>query len=349
MPAAGTGTLVAGGGAAGTTTGTPVAGVNANETVKQLAAGAKAKLTGAVPQDLVGMQARFGQLSESMQAAVATAFGSDQGPKAFEADAQIAFSATGEATVVEGARVFTAKQVQIRGAGPGEDLDMTMRPVRQPGTPGKMTTSGGAGGAISTPTVGGGTGSVTALGNDRAAAGGVGASANAAAPIGVAGGGATSSMARIKLFPAGGSLKSPALAGIEGSFTWKSLPTAARTAIQSWLTSNPSSSAGAALASRTGVGWNFDPDAAIVIGGGAVTGGGAAAPAGGAPAPAGARPAAGTGPTTTPVGHDATKPPVTGGGGTGATPPATAPPTPAIGGGGMAGMDMTGMGGMAGH
>ncbi|MCW2972526.1 MAG: hypothetical protein JWN72_799 [Thermoleophilia bacterium] len=351
MPAA-TGTLVAGGGA---TTTTPVAGAKVDDGIKQLAAGASAKLAGTIPTDLVGMQARFGQLSEEMQSAVAKGFGSDQGSKAFEADAQIAFKADGTATVVEATRAFTKKVVQIRGAGPGEDLVMTMKPVRQPSSPGIM-----AGDAKP---------SVKAAGSKAGSQAGVGAAGDSASPIGspvVAGGGVgatagtKAAAAKIQLFTAGGRLSSPGLTGIQGTFTWKTLPAAARTAIQQWLATNNTSPAGAALASRTGVGWNFDQDAQIVVGGNEATflqglsivksstaaATGTGATGGGAPASGGATggggtPPAGTGPTTTPVGHDATKPPVSGGGAAaGATPPAGNPPTPAVG---AAMPDMTGM------
>ncbi|MCW2955633.1 MAG: hypothetical protein JWO69_502, partial [Thermoleophilia bacterium] len=63
------GTTTAGGAA-------PIAGTDANKATKELAAGAAATLATPAPAELVGKQARFGQLPEAIQVAVATAYGS---------------------------------------------------------------------------------------------------------------------------------------------------------------------------------------------------------------------------------------------------------------------------------
>ncbi|MCW2962547.1 MAG: hypothetical protein JWM90_2934, partial [Thermoleophilia bacterium] len=75
------GTTVAGAGTA------PVAGADANTATSKLAAGAKGTLEAPVPAELVGKQARFGQLPEAVQVSIAKAYGSTQGVAALEADA----------------------------------------------------------------------------------------------------------------------------------------------------------------------------------------------------------------------------------------------------------------------
>ncbi|MCW2949973.1 MAG: hypothetical protein JWN41_986, partial [Thermoleophilia bacterium] len=346
-PATPTTTPVTGGGTSTPTTVTaPVAGVDTGDGIKQLAAGTTAKLSSPAPTAMVGKPARFGQLPEDLQNSIATAFGSNQGAKAFAADAQFSFTADGTVKVVDATREFTKHIAQIRGAGPGEDLVMTMRPVRQPqaidpnDSPKPAPATAKAHGAASS-------------GASAAGAGAIGASAASMAPIGTpvtAGGGAQ----KVSMFAAGASVTSPALAGIQGSFTWKSLPVAAQNAITAWLKANPTSAAGAVHARHTGSSWRIDPDAAIVIGSnqatflqglsmlpattaaaggatsavGSVTGGGATA----APASGGV-----TGAT---VGAQATAPPSSGAVAPGATHPGTAPTAPPVSAGAMGGMRM---------
>lgn len=314
-------TEVAGGGAT-----PPVAGVNANATSKQLAAGESVKIDpAAIPANLRGKQARFAQLPAAVQQAVATGFGSNQGAGAFAPDRLIAFSADGTVRVVDKGIVFTRHQKQVRGAGPGEDQVLTMRPGRQRGVGARQRA---------------GAGSVTGGG----ASGATGASAGAAT---VSGSGASARPSRIELFKAGAEIRHLELGGISGTFTWKTLPAAAKAVINDLLRSGTSDPAAKAFASRTGTGWTFDPAATIVIDAGFAsfpsglamrrTGSSATSvPPVGVPSATGG--GAGSG-ATLPEAHDATRPPVTGGsarppvsGGGGASTgaPATPPPAPAI-------------------
>lgn len=309
-PGSSDGTTVASGGGAA-----PVAGVDANATTRQLAAGASVKVAaGVVPSELHGKQARFGQLPEAVQSAVATAFGSDQGAGAFAPDRLVAFAADGTVRVVDAGVVFLRHQVQVRGAGPGEDRAMTMRPGRQPGSVG----STGVRPAGTTPTVGGGGGATV---GDRPGTGGVATA------------GGSSSATRIELFRAGGETRHVDFGGITGSFTWNTLPPKARAALGELLRSG-SDAAAKAFASRTGAGWAIDPNAMIVIDAGFATfPNGLAmtrrAGSGAAPRPSLAPPVVaggGSAATPRPDAHDATRPPVAGGGS--ATRPSVAPPVP---------------------
>jgi hypothetical protein len=304
------GTTTAGGG--GTP---PVAGADANATTKELAAGTKAKLSGTVPAELVGKQARFAQLPSDVQELVAKAFGSDQGAAAFKADQLVAFNANGEVALVEGGTIYLKHQAQVRGAGPGEDLAMTVRPGRQPG--GASRTSGGGGSATTTsvPTAANG----SAHDHHATAA----SSTNGTRPV--TGGGSTAN--RIELFKPGGEIRNVAFGGVNGSFSWKTLPAAVKAAILSHLT-NGTTAPAQAFQSRTGSGWSIDPNAMIVMEAGfAQFVNGLALVRSTATAPV-----SGGGASSQPVGHDATQPPVSGGGGTGigSVAPGSAPPVPVV-------------------
>jgi hypothetical protein len=293
----------------GTTTTTPTPGRDANATTKDFAAGTTAKLAAAPPSNLHGMQARFAQLPEDVQQSVATAFGSDRGTAAFRADQLLAFDADGTVRLVEGGTVYLRHQSQVRGAGPGEDRAMTMRPNRQPG----------------------GTGNAQVTTRPDVAGGGAVVGDGGAAP------------ARLQLFAAGGEARHVDLGGINGSFTWRTLPARAREAILEVLRSGDDA-ASKAFASRTGGGWSIDPNAMIVIDAGFASfpnglsmSRGTARPAPTptpipAPAPAPARaPAPAPAPVPTPAA------PVAGGGQAGAPPaggtsvrPGTPPPAPTV-------------------
>lgn len=326
------GSTVAGTNGGGDASPTPGRDAHA-DAVKSLAAGTKAKLDVAAPQDLVGKQARFGQLPAELQSAVAKAFGSSQGSAALEADTLVSFSAGGEVSLVEGGRVFVKHVPQVRGAGPGEDMALTVRPGRQPGTAGASASGGGSAARPVRP--GSSNGSHGSHGHSH----GTGSSSGS----GAAGGGSAAGSRNVRVFGPGAAVKAPALRGIEGSFTWRSLPAAARTAIVEWLRANPGHPAGAAFRAPRGGGWTFDPAAQIVIAGGTATFlDGLSLVRSTRPAISGG---GGTGPTTTPIGHDAahppasggrpsgggsSRPPVSGGGGVGTVAPGTAPPIPVV-------------------
>ncbi len=300
--------------------GAPIAGVDANATTKTLAAGAKAKVEGAIPAELQGKQARFAQLPDEIQMAVAKAFGSDQGAAAFKADQLVAFNANGEVSLVEGGTVYVKHQAQVRGAGPGEEIALTVRPGRQPGGTGRTNVT---------------------LSPRPAVQGGGGAHANKPMPtapsvpgVAVSGGGATSN--RITLFAAGSETRDVEFGGLNGSYTWASLPAKAREAIKAQL-NNPSTAAGKAFASRTGTGWSVDPGAVIVLDAGFasfINGLTLTRSSSGATTRPAAAPVAGGGPSSNAIGHDARRPPVSGGGGVGAVSPGTPPPVPVGSGGG---------------
>lgn len=333
------GTTATGGG--GTTT-TPTPGNDANATSKELAAGTAVKLDpSSIPADLKGKQARFAQLAPEVQDAVAKAFGSDQGAGAFKPDRLVAFNDDGTVRVVDSGIVFLRHQVQVRGAGPGEDMVMTMKPGRQPGSGSvKSTTTSG------TLVAGGGT-----AGASSAHAGHAAGSASSAAAAGAAsgaaaatGGGGTSAANKIELFKAGGEVRHEDFGGLDGTYTWKSLPKDARAVILSLLRSGSTDPAAQAFASRTGGGWVLDPNAVIVLGAGFATFPNGLAMARGEDAALLTPPVGIPSPTAQPEAHDATRPPVAGGGaaagGTAGTPPAgggntggspgTAPPPPAV-------------------
>lgn len=320
-------TTATGGGAHGS----PTPGVDANATTKQLPAGSRAKLDIAVPGELTGRQARFAQLPAAIQQAVAKAFGSDQGTKAFEADQLISFSASGEATLVEAGTVFTRHQAQVRGAGPGEDMALTVKPNRQPGA--AAPASSGSGRPSAAPVTGGGARPASAAGN-------AGHSAASGAPrpasnVVTVGGGAASRANHLELFRPGGELRHVGLGGISGSFTWATLPAKAKAAILDYLRTETSDPAAKAFASRSGTGWSFDRNAVIVVEAGFAQFLGGLSMTRRPGSPAASRPpgsGAGTGPTSQPIGHDATRPPVSGGGaaGVGTVAPGTAPPAPVV-------------------
>lgn len=308
--------VTAGGGAT-----PPVAGVDANATTKELAAGESVKIDpAAIPVELRGKQARFAQLPEAVQQAVATGFGSDQGAGAFAPDRLIAFNADGTVRVVDNGIVFTRHQVQVRGAGPGEDRAITMRPGRQPGA---ARPSSAASGAADTAR--------PSAAASHATGGGAAAGASGAT---VANGGGAAK--KIELFAPGGEVRHVDLGGISGTFTWKSLPASARAVINDLLRSDSSDPAAKAFATRTGAGWAIDPTAMIVIDAGFATFPNGlsmsrrAVSATSVP-PVGVPTAAGGGAgSSAPEAHDATRPPVSGGGGGAAASPSAPPPIPAI-------------------
>ena len=336
---------------AGVGASTPVANRDAQaDAVKTLAAGATATVTGGLPAEFTGKQARFGQLPEDVQVKIATAFGSDQGTKALEADTMVAIGSAGAVSLPDGATLFAKHVALIRGAGPGEDLALTMRPTRQPGSTGTFASAAAMGGGASSATGDRPTsaprpgGSVKKQPKKTATAVAAGGGATHAHGAHAMSSTAATAKRKIQVFAPGSSLKAAGLAGIEGSFTWKTLPAAGRTAISDWLAANPNSGPAKAFASRTGSGWSIDPAAVIVLGAGTasflqglavvraqakaapavqavrpVTGGGAPTVA---PAPAGSSASA------QPVGHDATRPPAAGG--PVPSSPGTAPPAPAI-------------------
>ncbi|MCW2922333.1 MAG: hypothetical protein JWL76_2207 [Thermoleophilia bacterium] len=317
----------------------PVAGVDANATTKTLAAGAKAKVEGTIPTELQGKQARFAQLPDALQAAVAKAFGSDQGAAAFKADQLVAFNASGEVTLVEGGTVYTKHQAQIRGAGPGEEIALTVRPGRQPGSVGRTNAT-----LSPRPTVqgGGATGTTkTSSSSSHSHTSKATPSVPTVAGVKVSGGGSTASN-RITLFPTGGETRDVAFGGMNGSFTWTTLPATAKQAIMAQL-SDPSTPAGKAFASRTGSGWTIDPGSIIVLDAGYASFMNGLALHRAATSRPTSQPSlptiAGGGPSSNPIGHNATRPPVSGGGGVGAVRPGTPPPAPAVTGhSGMVGM-----------
>lgn len=312
-PGSSDGTTAASGGG----TAAPVAGVDANATTRELAAGASVKVApSAVPAELHGKQARFAQLPDAVQSAVATAFGSDQGAGAFAPDRLVAFSADGTVRVVDSGVVFLRHQAQVRGAGPGEDRAMTMRPGRQPGSVG---TANARPAATTRPTVQGG-GSTT-VGNRGGTTGSTGSTG-----VSASGGGTRGS---IQLFAAGGETRHVDFGGISGAFTWNTLPPKARAALADLLRSGTDAAA-IAFGSRAGSGWKIDPNAMIVLDAGfasfpnglSMTRSTAAAAARPTTAPV-----AGGGASSRPDAHDALRPPVAAGGGS-ASSPATAPPVP---------------------
>jgi len=317
---------------------TPVAGndVQANA-VKTLAAGTKMTVAaGVVPADLTGKQARFAQLPADVQMAIAKAVGSDQGAAAFEADTLFSFAANGAVTLVEGDKAYMKHVQQIRGAGPGEDLALTVKPTRQPGA--KFAATG------ATSISGGGAATSAAVAKPKPAAAAVSKPATAtsahtgAAHASAIGGGASipANATRISVFGAGNTLRAPAFAGNDGAFTWKSLPAAAKTAILDWLNTHPSSAAGANFGARPGTGWMIDPSQQIVLTNGVasfvngldIMKATVAAPA--PYAPAGMPPVSGGGPSSTAPSHNAHRPPVTGGGGPAGVNPANQPPVPTV-------------------
>lgn len=314
------GAVTASGGGA---SGAPVAGVDANATSKKLPAGSKGKVDITLPADLHGKQARFAQLPAEVQVAVAKAFGSNQGSAAFNADQLVAFSASGEVTLVEGGTVYLKHQAQVRGAGPGEDLAMTVRPGRQPGAP-RPSASVSGGGNTTTNTT---SASSTHGGNHGSH--GVGMPRPAGNVVTV-GGGATNRANRIELFKPGTEARHVDLGGINGSFTWRTLPAKAKAAILDFLRTETGDPAAKAFASRTGTGWNFDPNAVIVVEAGFAQFVGGLSMTRTAAMRTPTPPVSGGGASSQPIGHDATRPPVSGGGGIGAVSPTAPPPTPAV-------------------
>jgi hypothetical protein len=350
-----------GGGGTTVSASSPVAGVDANAATKNLAAGATAKLAGSVPAAYVGHAVRFGQLPADVQASISTAFGSSRAGGAFTADQVFNISADGSATLVAAGKVFLRDPLGVRGAGPGEDIALTVRPGRQPGdrrptASDSAIAGGGAATSTSTSAPHVASHSPTGIPSVAGHATSVHAVHATHATHAVTGGGASTTRS-IQLFPAGGEMRSEGLGGITGTFTWKTLPAKAKDAILAYLRSN-ATAAGKAFASRTGAGWSFDPNAVIVVDAGyaSFTGGltmarsAAATSAGGPTSGTGIPPVSGGGPTSNPVGHDATRPPVTGGGagsGTGVVSPGTPPPTPVVADPGEH-SNMTGMAGMPG-
>ncbi len=321
-----------GGGAAATETPTPApptAGVDANAATKELAAGASVKLDSSViPSDLKGMQARFGQLPDDLQTAVARAYGSNQGSKAFAADRLLAFDADGTVRVVASGTVYTRHQEQIRGAGPGEDPVMTMRPNRQPNSAAAHAAKPAK--AMKTPTV------TAHAASTRPHVSGGGAAAATTSST-------TAKPRSISLFAAGAQVRHEDFGGLDGTYTWKTLPAKAKSVILSLLRSGSDLPAAKAYASRNGTGWAFDPNATITLEAGyasfpkgmKITRGGSAASAaaptvapvaGGTAAPAPA-PAPAAAPSSQSGAHDATHPPV-GPGSVGSGSAAAAPPMP---------------------
>lgn len=318
-------TAAAGGGA------TPTPGNDANANSKELAAGATAKLEGATPDALKGGRARFAQLPQEVQEAVAKAFGSTEGAAAFKADQLLEFSTSGHVRVVGGATLFVRRTPKVLGAGPGQDLAMTMRPGRQPGTP----APNGIGGRVAQPVRGGGTSSA----HGHASHGGHAGSTSGTRPrpsgntVTVGGGPTPSRASMIKLFPAGGEMRHVDLGGINGSFTWKTLPAKAKAAILDFLRNEKSDPAAKAFASRTGSGWTIDPSASIVIEAGFAqfVGGLTMTRRGSSTTTPSRPPVSGGGASSQPGGHGATRPPVSGGGaGIGTVAPGTPPPAPAV-------------------
>lgn len=310
-------------GGGGSATGTPpVAGVDANSTSKQLAAGSKAKLGTAISAEFNGRKARFGQLPADVQEAVARAFGSDQGAAAFKADQLVSFNASGEVTLVEAGTVYLRHQAQVRGAGPGEDMALTVRPGRQPGASAARTTGAASGGGGASMT------DVTGLPTTSTSSTRGPGSASSSTGVVTVGGGATNTGSRLELFRPGAEIRSVDFGGVNGSFTWKTLPAKAKQALVAWFASNPTDPAARAFNSRTGSGWSFDPSAVIVMEAGYAqfVGGMSLVRA------ASTAPVSGGGASNQTIGHDATRPPVSGGGasGLGSVPPGTAPPRPLV-------------------
>jgi hypothetical protein len=307
----------AGAGARTETVDRPTPGVDANAAAKSLPAGSSATVAaGSIPADLHGRQARFAQLPQELQDAVAAAFGSNRGSSAFKPDQLLAFSKDGSVRLVNAGTVYLRHREQVRGAGPGEDRAMTMRPNRQPGSTGQRM----AGGAATTrPTVagGGGTG---------------GQHAGHVTGSGATGSASGSRASSVRLFAPGGETRHVDLGGINGTFTWSTLPAKARTAILDALRTGDDA-ASRAYASRGSGQWVFQPDATIVVAAGFASfpSGLVLLPAPDAPRPTPA--VTGGGPTTQPVGHDARRPPTGGGatgGGSGTDRPNVAPPVPPI-------------------
>ncbi|MCW2961195.1 MAG: hypothetical protein JWM90_1582, partial [Thermoleophilia bacterium] len=286
-----------------------------------------------VPAELVGKQARFGQLPEAVQVSIAKAYGSTQGVAALEADALVSFPTSGAVALVEGDTVYLKHVPQVRGAGPGEDLALTVRPTRQPGdddmgagdtTPTAPTASGAGTGTAGTAAAA--TGAATAA---PSAPGTVVAGSPASAGAAAVGNLGAPTATSIPLVPLGGGLKSTAFDGLDGTYRWNTMPAPARDAIVAWLKNNPTDPAGAAFASRTGTGWVVRQDAAVTLAAGVVT-----FPSGlslerrTVPAPA-ATPATAPASGGTPApGAQPTQPPATTGGGIGVVAPGTAPPVP---------------------
>lgn len=249
-PAAGS---ASGGGAAA-----PIPGVDANPSHMTLFNDIPAKLSVSIPSDLVGRQARFIQLPVEIQKAIAAAYGSNQGSKAFYPDQLFAFSADGTVRNVGGDSVVMLSHVgSIRGAGPGEDRALTMRPNRQPGVrpiylPPLTNTAIPIGPVLPEAAQGS-----SASGNNG---GQVTTSATSAV-----GGGANSAQAnKISLYAAGRAVPHIDFGGRDGVYTWRTLPPAVRETLLGILRSG-SDEASKAFASRSGGGWSFDPNAPIVI------------------------------------------------------------------------------------
>jgi hypothetical protein len=336
-----------GGGATTTSSSAPVAGVDANPATKALDAGSRARLDIVVPAEYVGHNVRFGQLPADVQSAIGAAFGSSRGGGAFTADQVFSLSSDGYATLTTPGKVYLKDPLGVRGAGPGEDIALTVRPGRQPGDPRPSASSSSIGGGGASTTT---TSTSAPAPTVTHAATGLPSVAGVHAAHAVTGGGATSARS-IQLFPAGGEMRSEALGGITGAFTWKTLPAKAKDAILAYLRTHASTAAGKAFASRTGAGWSFDPNAVIVVDAGyaSFTGGLKMTRSAAASSGTGTPPVSGGGPTANPIGHDATRPPVSGGGagaGTGAVSPGTPPPTPVVADPGEH-AGMTGMAGMA--
>ena len=315
-----------GGGAAGMP---PTPGVDANAAVRMMVQPETKQITGSVPADVAGKRMRFGQLAPELQESVAKAFGSTEGGAAFDPDVELTVSASGSVTVHTPMTPIHLRHVnQVTGGGPGDDLAMTMRPGRQPGRKpasqelaaalgGGGTTVGGGGPSAPTPTAPT-VPTVPGLPPTTPAPG------SAALPAPTA--------TKLPLFTAGQQIGSQGLGAFSGSFTWKSLPAAARTIILDYIRSHPESAAGRAFAARSAGTWAVDPNTKITLGAGfatfpdglalhraATTGGGGATPT---QAPSAPTPGGGSMPGM----HH---PPSNTGG-----PVPTAPPTPTIPGAG---------------
>lgn len=324
-PAAGTSS----GGGSGATGSTPTPGVDANASTKDYPAGTSVRLdASAIPADLADKQARFGQLPDSLQQAIAKAFGSDRGSAAFEADQLMSFGKDGTVRMVEAGTAYVRHQSQVRGAGPGEERALTMRPNRQPGSTGSV--SGGGQSASGTASGSGTTTTPTVSGGGSTSGAGTGATTGSRAPM--------------LLWPAGGETRHVDFGGLNGTYTYGTLPARAKAALLEILRTG-GEDASKKFASRTGTGWTIDPAATIVIDSGFASfpGGLTMFTAAGAPRPGGSGASvngggagSGSGPSSEHVGHDATRPP--GSGGTGGTVrPSTPPPTPSGTGGGSGG------------
>jgi hypothetical protein len=308
--AASLGVLAAGGG--------PVAGATTPDATEQLAAGTSVQLD--VAKSYAGTK-RFAQLPEDLQQSIAAAFKSELGTAAFEPDTEFVISGTGDVKLAAGATVYKTHQAHVTGGGPGDDLALTLKPVRQS----KWFGAGDDDSTHDHATIT----SAPAAGTPTSAPGST-----------VAGGGAAADSAtRKSIFHAGDRATIPALVGkATGTFTWAGLPMDVRQAIEVYLDASPSSTAGAAWTTRQGEGWEFDPAATVVFGtGGEVTfpnglaitrAAAPAAPAAGAahdsmpgmdmsgggdmagmPMPAAIHAPPSAAPTDTPVGHDADIPP----------------------------------------